>query len=84
MRRPQGFGFISSPDGKTEEFETATCAHCNCVYRLSRKTDIGGFCRCCMDLICGPCADKGTCTPFEKQVEEMEARDRFMRSAGLA
>jgi hypothetical protein len=86
MRRPHGFGIIVEPDRPTIEFDTVTCAHCNCFFRVKPRedpTNAGGFCRQCMDYLCGPCADKGTCTPFEKQVEEMEARDRFMRSAGL-
>lgn len=86
MRRPHGFGIITDPGGATIEFDTVTCNHCNIIFRVSPKHDpseAGGFCRCCMEFICGPCADNGTCRPFEKLMEQEEARDRLLRSAGL-
>lgn len=37
----------------------------------------------CFKNICGPCADLGKCTPFEKKLEQMEARGRLFQAAGL-
>jgi len=56
----------------TQEWDTITCQHCNKMVRLKTKDDLGGFCRLCMKAICGPCADQGQCTPFEKKLEEYE------------
>jgi hypothetical protein len=35
-----------------------------------------------MKPTCAACADKG-CTPFEKELERMEARGRFLAGMGL-
>lgn len=40
----------------------------------------GAGCRVCMRAICLPCCDLGVCTPWERQMEQMEAKDRFKRS----
>lgn len=47
------------------------------------REEPGAFCRVCMRAICLRCDDKGTCTPWEISLEKAEARDRFLRSAGL-
>lgn len=47
------------------------------------KEEPGAFCRVCMRPVCLPCHAQGTCTPFERALERSEARDRFLRSAGL-
>lgn len=49
----------------------------------STAHDPGGFCRQCMQPVCGACADLGTCTPFEKKLEAMEARGRLLASIGI-
>lgn len=46
--------------------------------------DAGAFCRVCMAPICLNCHDSGGCTPWEKKMEEMEARGRFLKSVGLS
>ena len=66
------------------EFDTFTCKHCCHVVHVKvrqRPEDLGGLCKQCMGLICSECVDKG-CTPFEKQLELVEARDRALRSYG--
>ena len=86
MRSPHGYAVVTEEGRTKEEFDTVTCFHCNALFRVapaSDPADIGGLCKLCMQLVCGPCADKGQCTPWEKQMEEIEARDRFLRSAGL-
>lgn len=55
-------------------FDTCTCFHCGSVFHVSarmRPEDIGGLCKTCMHPICPRCLDK-PCTPWEKQMEEME------------
>lgn len=63
--------------------DSFTCNHCNRVTFVQARqdpSDLGGFCRVCMRHICGPCADLGACTPYEREMELAEARDRFLRS----
>jgi hypothetical protein len=84
VRRPQGYAVWDDPDrGKTER-DTFTCRHCNKVVFVKPKEDpssLGGFCRMCAGHVCARCAG-GSCTPFEKKLEMIEARDRFRRSLG--
>lgn len=75
--RVGGYAVIVGPDAPTKEWDTITCAHCNRIVRC--RTDPGGFCRCCMKPLCGPCADKGVCTPFEARLDAYEKRERFRR-----
>lgn len=85
MRRPGGYLIVSGPGGTTEA-DTVTCSHCGKVVVVKVKQDpseMGGFCRLCMKHLCGPCADKGGCDPFEKKMERMEARDRSLRAMGI-
>ncbi len=99
MRKPHGnttiVGDLSRKDPtlieqgffhKEAEIDTYTCAHCNCVKHVPPKcdpADLGGLCKQCMELICPRCVDKGICTPWERQMAEIEARDRFRKEAGL-
>lgn len=39
----------------------------------------GAGCRICMRPVCLECEAKGTCTPFEKRIEQLEARERLHR-----
>jgi hypothetical protein len=86
MRRAGGYAVITEGDGGRREADTFSCSHCQRIVFVRARQDpseLGGFCRACMRHICGPCADVGSCTPFEKMLERVEARDRFLRSAGL-
>lgn len=93
-----GYATIVDPtSSRTVEMDTITCAHCQRLVFLhdttgrrkraedvnAGKHDPGGFCRCCKSNICGPCADKGTCTPFMKKIEAIEARARLMCAIGV-
>lgn len=83
MRRPQGYALTQFADGRIEEEDTFTCGHCSRVVFVQAKcdpADLGGFCRGCMRHICGPCTDQPGCTPIEKRLEQMEARDRMLRA----
>lgn len=85
MLRPQGYVTIVDPDSPLFECDTFTCAHCQRIVKVPPRaaaSDCGGWCGRCAKPVCGPCADKG-CTPWEKQMERMEARDRLLRSVGL-
>lgn len=92
MRASPRYGFsrgeytYSEPDGKTKEGETFTCGHCNKVTFVKPWTDpadLGGLCKGCMRLVCGPCVDQLRCDPIEKKLERSEARGAALRSYGL-
>ena len=83
MRTRVGYSIVSGPDGTIKE-DTFTCVHCNNVVFIKKNAslaEMGGVCRLCMDHVCPACDAKGTCDPFEKKLERMEARDRLIRSA---
>lgn len=44
------------------------------------REEPGAGCRVCMKPVCLACEAKGTCTPFEKRIEELEAKERLSRS----
>jgi hypothetical protein len=84
LRKPNGLGFQFGPDGQ-KEYETIACGHCTrmkLVYRNDQK-DLGGVCYICWRLICGPCADKGVCEPWEEYLAKKEAEFESRRSMGL-
>jgi hypothetical protein len=44
------------------------------------REEAGAACRVCMRPVCLACHDLGTCTPWERQLEAMEAKDRLVRA----
>lgn len=82
MRNPGGYAIKVDPDFGTTERDSFTCAHCNSIVFVKPKmstAEMGGYCRLCMKPVCKNCADK-SCTPFERKLEQMESRDRLMRT----
>ncbi len=88
-RRPGGVAQWFDPDlpGAGELIrETFTCRHCGNVKIVPADKhidEVSGGCWNCWGLICIPCAEKGVCTPFMKQISEWEeseyrARQRRM------
>lgn len=69
---------------KTVERDTFKCGHCQAIVIVKPKapaSDCGGYCQRCDSLICPRCSIPGaTCTPWEKVIEEIEARERALRS----
>lgn len=87
MLRAGGYLVGTGPEGVVEERDSFTCCHCCRVVWVrarERAADVGGFCRCCNKLICGPCADEGSCTPLEKRLQAEERRADTLRSYGMA
>jgi hypothetical protein len=73
-------------DGKIEakNYDSFVCNHCQWVTFVKPKcdpADMGGLCWGCSKLICAKCATKQVCSPWEKQMELMEARDRLYQAA---
>jgi len=85
LRRQGGEATWTRDDGRVVERATFTCRHCQRLVFVPPKADpasLGGFCGLCQSLICGPCADAGSCTPFEERLEQQERqqeRDRMYR-----
>ena len=89
MLRPGGYALVLDPDAKggvALERDTFSCSHCQRVVFVTpfaAASECGGWCGNCAKPVCGDCADRGVCVPWERVMERIEARDRFLRSAGL-
>lgn len=94
MRNPHGYGVERGPDGRVvREMDTFRCNHCHrivIVKPLRPPEDLGGLCKICMDYLCKSCVEKAErapagrgCVPYERQMDEASARERFLRSAGI-
>jgi len=87
MRNAGGYAITTEPGKSDVEEDTFTCCHCNCIVFVKHRCDpaeMGGFCRLCMKHVCKACNAKGECAPFERKLEELEARDRFRRAVSGA
>lgn len=85
MLRPGGYGQLIDPVNGVSEHDTFTCCHCNKVVMVKPKAsmeEFGGFCTLCFKPTCPRCEAVGTCTPFEKKLEEAEAKARFRCEVG--
>lgn len=82
MFRPGGYAFSFDAGGIRQEADTFTCCHCCRVVIVKPKCspdDLGGMCRLCMKMTCPTCVGL-SCVPFEKKLEQAEARYRAQRS----
>lgn len=89
FRGATGYAVWQGEDtGRVEnEVDTFSCCHCNKIVFVPARaaaSDCGGWCFQCGKPTCAECAAAGTCTPFLKQIEQMEARDRFLRARELS
>jgi hypothetical protein len=85
MRKPQGYAVETGPDG-SRELDTFTCSHCNRIVPvkpLATPEDFGGLCKVCYKLVCPACTKIGGCLTWEAQMDAIEARERFLKSAGI-
>ncbi len=85
MRNAGWYSVMVDPFNGSTEAEGFVCSHCNSVVAVKPKSspdDFGSMCRNCMRMVCAKCANFG-CTPFEKKLEIVEARDRALRSYGI-
>jgi hypothetical protein len=93
-KRVEGVAEMALPYGEIMHCQTFTCSHCNAIVNVvpgadgpDRQNDGSGLCLICMGLTCKRCQlaqSKGApCTPWQKKLEQMEARDRATRSYGL-
>jgi hypothetical protein len=83
MLNPGGQATYHAPDGTVVEQDTYTCAHCNRIILLKPAQSPYGGCRQCGGMICSTCVGDVVCKPWERRMEETEARFAMRRSAGL-
>ena len=91
MRIANNYSTLTDPMYGVVERDGFVCNHCQkivTVMPLQPAEDMGGLCKVCDGLICPKCYDdrmaKGiTCVTWEAQLELIESRDRFLRSAGI-
>ncbi len=89
MARHFGYFIEQGPGGVMQEYDTATCGHCQKVMALpparngSMIVRVSSPCHGCDKFICGACAARGVCEPWEKQMERMETRARFLNAVGV-
>lgn len=68
-----------------KEHDSFSCKHCNRVVFVNAREkaeDLGGFCKVCTGLICGPCVGKG-CDVLEEKLRRAEAKQDARRSYGF-
>lgn len=85
MRNPHGCLILSGEGGETH-CDTFKCGHCQKIVPVPPKCaaeKLGGQCKVCMALVCPACYRLGRCDPFEKKLERIESRSRFLRQAGI-
>lgn len=77
----------TTPSGssRVQSQKTYTCCHCNRVVIVPfncRPDEMGSFCMRCHKPTCNQpkCNAVNGCTPFERRLEEMEARGRLLRA----
>lgn len=81
-----GYTTTTDPETGTTECDTFTCGHCQKIVFVKPKEDpasIGGMCFQCMHLVCPRCVGLAVCSPWQKQMEVAEAKDRARRSYGV-
>jgi uncharacterized paraquat-inducible protein A len=73
--RPHGALFATHFDGKQEERDLLTCAHCDLTWAVipgsGRRR---GYCLRCAQVLCGKAECMAGCTPNEVRIEAMEQR----------
>lgn len=82
MLRTRALSFAETIDGNGNPVivEKITCSHCQKIFDKPGPNDDVGFCNMCFAAICIPCAKLDKCDPFERKLERMEHRTRFLRS----
>ena len=89
-------GDFKLPDNKPIERDTITCGHCqqlvfvkpgtvSTVYLIPQvngpdKEESGAGCFVCGRKVCLRCHADGRCRVWERQIEEMEQRGRFLHA----
>jgi len=84
MSRSRALGHVERYDhlGNVEVVETLTCNHCGIIYPKPGPGQPVGFCHMCFSPVCFGCGAIDKCDPFEKKLERIERRSKFLNSLG--
>ena len=81
VKSPKGYMITTGPLGVEDEGETLMCAHCQMHWKIEPGSGhVRGFCLNCNGPTCGKELCEIRCIPFEKAIEEMEAKGRLDRA----
>lgn len=89
MQKSEGCGILILPGEPIHEYKTFKCNHCDSIKSVWRmrsdgiEEDARHWCDQCDARVCNKCANDQTCVPFERKMEEAEARELTMRSYGI-
>ena len=72
----------------TRESAIVSCCHCGSMVIThdelgQERDDATGYCPLCDKATCSKCAAIPQCKPFERQLEEREARGRLLAVIGV-
>lgn len=85
MAKAGGVLLFTTPEGRTREYATVTCGHCNSVVRIPHREEgidpetVLAHCHACDQDICIDCHKLQRCIPIERWCELVEWRDRWMK-----
>jgi len=82
MREALGHGEYVDEYGRVTVVKTLTCAHCNHIFPKPAPGEPVGFCHMCFKQVCLSCGRSDRCDPFEKKLERLEQRGRFLARVG--
>lgn len=82
MRRAGGYAVVSEPGKPDHERDTFTCCHCNRIVPVPAGEQPKTRCAMCDKPVCDLLRCYERCEPFEKKLEAVERRYRFLRAVG--
>jgi len=80
MKSALGYAETFNEFGTATIAETLTCAHCGNIYPKPKLNEACGFCHMCFKAVCLPCGALTKCDPFEKKLQRLEQRQKFLDS----
>lgn len=76
-RRPHGVLYIRYEDGRREERDILTCAHCQATWIVEPGSGKRrGWCLKCGGPLCGKAPCMASCVPFERWLDSVERAGR--------